>query len=133
MESAPAPAEVLAEARGRRPARLVAVEDAVDLLGARQKPEALGGQVRAAGAAGRQPPAHGGEVVEDALAEERLALSGRPLVALAIAAIGPGFRYPCGTSPSTAGLLPDPPTSPVLHRLLDAGFHLGGATSSHSS
>src|SRR5581483_7735014 len=37
--------------------------------------------MRAAGAAGRQPPAHGGQVIEDALAEERLALPRRALVA----------------------------------------------------
>src|SRR5581483_8257708 len=80
-EGAPAPTQLLAEARCRRPARLVAIEDTVDSLGTRQKPEALGGQVRPTGAASRQPPAHRHEVVEDALAEEHLALPVRALVA----------------------------------------------------
>src|SRR5262249_46496979 len=80
-EGAPAPAEVLAEARRRRPARRVAVKDAVDPLGARQKPQARGGQMGATRAASRQAPPHGGEVIEDALAEERPARTRGPLVA----------------------------------------------------
>src|SRR5205807_9257648 len=41
----------------------------------------VGRQVGAAGAEGRQVPAHGGDVVEHALAEERLPPSDRPLEA----------------------------------------------------
>src|SRR5207244_10636770 len=75
-ERPPAGAEVLAEAGGGGPAGVVRVQDAVDGLGAREEGQALGRERGAARAAGRQPPGAGGQVVEHALAQERLASTG---------------------------------------------------------